>query len=149
MIFKKKKPAPIEVRVRKLAPDAVLPSRPFTTDAGLDLSSVEDIVLAPGEHQFVHTGVSVVVPVGYVGLICGRSSMNRANINCQIGVVDSGYTGEVSVGLINNTPKMIRIKPKHRIAQIVLLPIPELKTVEVVTKERTPRGDKGFGSSGT
>lgn len=142
----------IELPVRRLRPDAVVPARAYDGDAGLDLTSCERVVLEPGERAVVHTGLAVAIPEGYAGFVQPRSGLaarNGLTIVNTPGLVDSGYRGEVLVVLLNtDREQAFVVEPGMRIAQLVVMPIPNLEPVEVEELPESERGARGYGSSG-
>jgi dUTP pyrophosphatase len=141
----------IELPIQKLRPDAVVPGRAYSGDAGLDLSSCERVELAPGERALVPTGLAVAIPEGYAGFVQPRSGLaakHGISIVNTPGLVDSGYRGEVLVNLVNTDQRdTFIVEPGMRIAQLVILPIPELELVEVEELPESERGVRGHGSS--
>jgi dUTP pyrophosphatase len=141
----------IELPIRRLRPDAVVPARAYSGDAGLDLSSCERVELAPGERALVATGLAVAIPEGYAGFVQPRSGLatkHGISIVNTPGLVDSGYRGELLVNLVNtDKQEAFVVEPGMRIAQLVILPIPELELVEVDELPESERGVRGFGSS--
>ena len=126
---------------------AYKPMRAHDSDAGFDLACKEDQVLEPNVANTIDTGVHVLIPEGYVGLLCPRSSFNVKGIGTPIGVVDAGYTGSIRVVL--EPFNVTKIFKGNRIAQLVILPLPQIKMVEgKVIGVDTHRGDGGFGSTG-
>jgi dUTP pyrophosphatase len=142
----------IELPVRRLRPDAVVPGRAYDGDAGLDLTACERVVLEPGERAIVHTGLAVAIPEGYAGFVQPRSGLaarNGLTIVNTPGLVDSGYRGEVLVVLLNtDREQAFTVEPGMRIAQLVVMPIPALEPVEVDELPESERGARGHGSSG-
>ena len=140
-----------QLPVRKLRPSAVLPSRAYDGDAGLDLPSAEAVVLAPGERAVVGTGLAVAVPEGHAGFVQPRSGLAAKHgitiVNAP-GLVDSGYRGEVKVVLLNTGDEPFEVEPGMRIAQFVVLPVAAVELVEVAELPDTERGERGYGSSG-
>jgi dUTP pyrophosphatase len=141
----------IELPIRRLRPDAVVPERAYTGDAGLDLAACERVELAAGERALVPTGLAVAIPEGYAGFVQPRSGLAArhgiAVVNSP-GLVDSGYRGELRVVLLNTDPdEPFVVEPGMRIAQLVVLPVPELELVEVDELPASERGVRGFGSS--
>jgi dUTP pyrophosphatase len=141
----------IELAVQRLRPDAVVPERAYSGDAGLDLTACERVVLAPGERAVVATGVAVAIPDGYAGFVQPRSGLAARNgitiVNAP-GLIDSGYRGEVRVILLNSDrDEAFVVEPGMRVAQLVVLPVPELELVEVDELPTSERGARGFGSS--
>jgi dUTP pyrophosphatase len=139
----------MELKVKKLREDAKLPLRKREGDAGLDLYSVEEVVLQPGEWKAVPTGVAVEIPKGYFGLIKDRSGLAlKYALHCLAGVVDENYRGEVKVVLINLGRETVRLEKHTRIAQLLIVPYLPVEVREVEELSETERGEGGFGSSG-
>ena len=137
--------------MQRLRPDAALPSRAYAGDAGLDLSACERVELGPGERGLVPTGLAVAIPEGYAGFVQPRSGLASAHgitiVNTP-GLVDSGYRGELRVALLNTDPReTFVVEPGMRIAQLVVVPVPEVELVEVDELPGSERGVRGFGSS--
>ncbi len=131
--------------------EAVLPARAYSGDAGLDLSSCERIELAPGERALVPTGLAVAIPEGFAGFVQPRSGLatkHGITIVNTPGLVDSGYRGELLVNLLNTDPtEAFVVEAGMRIAQLVVLQVPEIELVEVDELPDSERGVRGFGSS--
>ena len=142
----------IELPIQRLRTDAVLPERAYHGDAGLDLAACERVELAPGERAVVGTGLAVAVPDGYAGFVQPRSGLaDRHGISIvnSPGLIDSGYRGELKVILINtDSTHPFVVEPGMRIAQLVVLEVPELELVETDELPATERGVRGHGSSG-
>jgi dUTP pyrophosphatase len=120
-------------------------------DAGADLVASEDHTIAPGERVVVGTGLKMAIPDGYAGFVLPRSGLaTRSGITVANapGLVDSGYRGELRVGLINHSDEAFTIKPGDRIAQLVIMAVEAVEYVEVGTLGETSRGSGGFGSTG-
>jgi dUTP pyrophosphatase len=137
--------------MRRVRPDAVLPARAYEGDAGLDLAACERVELAPGERALVPTGLAVAIPEGHAGFVQPRSGL-AANHGISIvntpGLVDAGYRGELLVNLVNTDRRdTFVVEPGMRIAQLVVLPIPDIELVEVDELPESERGGRGFGSS--
>ena len=141
----------IELPIRRLRPDAVLPQRAYGGDAGLDLAACERVELGPGERATVPTGLAVAIPEGYAGFVQPRSGIAmRSGITIvnSPGLVDSGYRGELQVVLLNtDLHEQFVVEPGMRIAQLVVVPIPEVELVELDELPESERGVRGFGSS--
>ena len=133
--------------VYELDQNAYAPVRAHDNDAGFDLICKEDQILEPNKANNIDTGVHILIPEGYVGLLCPRSSFNVKGIGTPIGVVDAGYTGSIRVVL--EPFNVTKIFKGNKIAQLVILPLPKIVMVEgKVIGVKTDRGDHGFGSSG-
>ena len=144
----------LEVNLKKLNGNAVIPTKGSEHSAGYDLYACLDeefILIKPGEIFKVPTGIAVEIPNGYVGLIFARSGLainkNLAPVN-KVGVCDSDYRGEYLVALLNSGKEEVKIKNKDRIAQLVVVPILSVKFKEVENLTETKRGEGGFGSTG-
>jgi len=141
----------IELPIQRLHADAVVPQRAYTGDAGLDLASCERVELGPGERALVGTGLAVAIPEGYAGFVQPRSGLaarHGLTVVNSPGLVDSGYRGELRVVLLNtDRTEPFVVEPGMRIAQLVVLPVPELELVEVDELPTSERGVRGFGSS--
>jgi dUTP pyrophosphatase len=143
----------IELPIQRLRSDAVVPKRAYIGDAGLDLSACERIELGPGERALVGTGLAVAVPEGYAGFVQPRSGLaarHGLTVVNSPGLVDSGYRGELRVVLLNTDPReTFVVEPGMRIAQLVVMAVPEVELVEVGELPASERGVRGFGSSAT
>jgi dUTP pyrophosphatase len=141
----------IEVAVRRLRPDAVLPVSAYEDDAGLDLAACETVTLAPGERAIVPTGIAVEIPAGYAGFVQPRSGLaarHGISVVNSPGLIDSGYRGELQVVLLNTDSAVpFTVEPGMRVAQLVVLPVPAVRVVEVAALTTSERGSRGFGSS--
>jgi dUTP pyrophosphatase len=141
----------IDVAVRRLRPDAVVPEHAYPGDAGLDLSACEAATLAPGERATVPTGIAVEIPEGYAGFVQPRSGLaarHGIGIVNSPGLIDSGYRGEIRVVLVNtDRSETFVVEPGMRIAQLVIAPVASVRLVEVEELAVSERGGHGFGSS--
>ena len=141
----------IELPIRRLRPDAQVPTRAYAGDAGIDLAACERVELPPGERALVPTGLAVAIPDGYAGYVQPRSGLatrHGISIVNTPGLVDSGYRGELLVNLLNTDPREpFVVEPGMRIAQLVVLAVPDVEPVEVEELPESERGDRGFGSS--
>ena len=141
----------IELPIHRLRDDAVVPKRAYAGDAGLDLASCERVELGPGERAIVGTGLAIAIPHGYAGFVQPRSGLaarHGLTIVNTPGLVDSGYRGELKVVLLNtDESEPFVVEPGMRIAQLVVLQVPEIDPVEVDELPESERGVRGFGSS--
>lgn len=139
------------LRFKKVHPDAVLPSYAHPSDAGMDVRSVEDLVLAPGKRALVHTGLAMLLPPLYEAQVRPRSGLalkHGVTVLNTPGTIDSGYRGEVCVILVNLGEEDFRVCKGDKIAQIVIAPVTQPETVETDVLDETDRGAGGFGSTG-
>jgi dUTP pyrophosphatase len=141
----------IELPIRRLHEDAVLPERAYAGDAGLDLAACARHELGPGERALVGTGLAIAVPEGYAGFVQPRSGLaarHGISVVNSPGLVDSGYRGEIRVALLNTDAREpFVVEPGMRIAQLVVLAVPEVEPIEVEQLPESERGVRGFGSS--
>jgi dUTP pyrophosphatase len=141
----------IELPVRRLRDDAVLPAQAYAGDAGLDLAACDRHEVGPGERALIPTGLAVEIPEGYGGFVLPRSGLAAQHgitlLNAP-GLIDSGYRGEVQV-VFHNTDRdeTFVVEPGMRIAQLVLLEVPAVIPVEQGELAGSERGERGFGSS--
>jgi len=137
----------------RVDPEAVLPERAHPGDAGLDLRSAVDIEVGPGERAMVPTGIAVAIPDGYAGLVLPRSGLASAHgltMANAPGLIDAGYRGEVICAVVNlDRHEPVKIARGDRIAQLVVVVVPNLDPVWVDELPSSTRGEGGFGSTGT
>ncbi len=138
----------MKLRVKKIRPDAKLPRYGHDGDAGLDLFSSIDFVLAKGQVEAIPTGIKVAIPDDHVGLIWDKSGVSMKGVHRLAGVIDSGYRGEVKVVMINLGDKPFVIDNGMKIAQMLVQPITMVDVVETQDLNETSRGEGGFGSTG-
>lgn len=143
-----------DVAVKKLKPNAVLPTYGSEVAAGADLYACLDeaVTIAPHETKLVPTGLAMELPLGWAGLVYARSGLaskrHLAPAN-KVGVIDPDYRGEVMVALHNHGTEPQTIDPGERIAQLVLTPYLTARFLEAEELSDTVRGEGGFGSTGT
>jgi dUTP pyrophosphatase len=142
----------IEIEIKLLDEGLPMPRYQHEGDAGLDLPSRVDYVLGPGERAMIPTGIAVAIPRGYAGFVLPRSGLASrhgiALVNSP-GLIDSGYRGELAIVMINTDKhSSFEIKRGNRIAQLVIQPVIEARTVQVKELDDTSRGVGGFGSTG-
>jgi len=142
----------VSLRVRRLEEGALLPSRAYAGDAGLDLYALEDDEIRPGERASVRTGIALEIPVGHAGLVLARSGLAArhgiALVNAP-GLIDAGYRGEIRV-LLLNTDRLepFTVTAGCRIAQLLVVRIETPAIMVADALAVSERGDSGFGSSG-
>ena len=143
----------MQVKVKKLNKNAILPIYSSESAAGADLCALldEPITIASGETVFIKTGLALEIPEGYVGLIYARSGLackrSVAPAN-KVGVIDSDYRGEIMVALFNHGSQEQTIEPGERVAQLVITPYLTAEFSEVEEITDTQRASGGFGSTG-
>jgi dUTP pyrophosphatase len=139
------------LKVKKLAPDAILPQYAHPGDAGLDLFSNQAVELGPGESRMVKTGISIELPPGTEGQVRPRSGLaakHAVTVLNSPGTVDAGYRGEVCVILINHGRQPFAVEKGMKIAQMLVTPVLTVDVEEVRELTDTQRGAGGFGSTG-
>lgn len=145
-------PAPLPVKVRRLHPDAPLPSYALEGDAGADLCTMVDVRLLPGERALLPTGLAIALPAGYAGFVQPRSGLAwRAGLGMvnAPGTIDSGYRGEIKVIVINHDrDNAVELRRGDRIAQLVIQRVEQARFELVEQLGETVRGAAGHGSTG-
>jgi dUTP pyrophosphatase len=139
----------MKIQIKKLHPDAKKPNFALVGDAGMDLYSIQDIIIKPGERISCPTGIAIKIPENYVGLVWDKGGpSHRFGIKTLGGVYDSNYTGEYLIGLINLSREDFVIKKGQKIAQVLIQKVecPEIEEVDEI--EKTNRGEARFGSTG-
>lgn len=139
---------PMMLKVKRIHPEAKLPVYGHPGDAGLDLFSVVDRDLAPGEVLAVPTGIQMAVPAGHVGLVWDKSGISLKGVHRLAGVIDAGYRGEVQVVMINLGAAPFALKKGMKIAQVLVQPVAAVEVIECEALDDTSRGQGGFGSTG-
>ncbi len=141
----------VAVAFQRLHPDAKIPSVAYADDAGLDLASTERVVLGPGERRTVGTGLAVAIPPMHAGFVQPRSGLaarHGITVVNSPGLIDAGYRGELRVVLLNTDPEHeFTVEVGDRIAQLVVLALPDVELVEVDQLPASERAERGFGSS--
>jgi dUTP pyrophosphatase len=141
-----------ELPFRRVRPDARLPEAAHPGDAGLDLRAAEPAKVAPGERAMIPTGLAVAIPDGHAGLVLPRSglaSKRGLTLANAPGLIDAGYRGEVIVAVVNlDRHQAVTIEAGDRIAQLVVVALPDVEPSFVEELPDSHRGEGGFGSSG-
>lgn len=139
------------LRFKRIHPDAVLPAYAHPSDAGMDIRSVENLVLPAGKRALVHTGLVMLLPPLYEAQVRPRSGLalkNGVTVLNTPGTIDSGYRGEVGVILANLGEESFEVKKGDKIAQVVIAPVTQSTIEEADSIDETDRGAGGFGSTG-
>ena len=139
----------MQLKIKKLCKDAVIPCFIQDGDAALDLYSSESISLPSQGHALIPTGIAMAIPKGYAGLIWDRSGLAAKNkLKTMGGVIDSNYRGEIKIIVYNLSTEDFNIEAGMRIAQMLIQKVEQPITLEVEELEETNRGNQGFGSTG-
>ncbi len=140
-----------ELLIHRLDTALPLPNRARPGDAGMDLYARIDAVIAPGQRLLIPNGIAIALPVGYVALAVPRSGFalrQGGTLLNSPGVIDAGYRGEVASIVHNTDVAPLHIARGDRVAQLLVLQLPEVQVTEVESLPGTHRGDGGFGSTG-
>lgn len=143
----------MKLKIKKLDPAAVIPQYQHGSveDAGMDLCSIEEGVLAPGEYSLFKTGIAIALPTGYMGKVCPRSglALNQGVtvLNAE-GTIDPAFRGEIGVILVNQGQKPYKVNKGDRIAQLIIEKYERVEWDVVEKLNNTDRGDGGFGHTG-
>ena len=139
----------VSLEVRKISDDAIVPSYAHPGDAGLDLYANETVIVNPGVVGKIRTGIAMAIPDGYVGLCWDKSGLSmKHGIKVLAGVIDSGYRGELIVGVINLGTEPYTFEKGHKVMQMLIQKVEEVNVAIVPELTETHRGEKGFGSTG-
>ena len=140
----------IKIKLKKMNPNAVVPTYAKQGDAAMDLYAAEVQKDKWGNYVYL-TGIALEIPSGYVGLLFPRSSVSRTCLSLanSVGVVDSGYRGEIMLKYRNTGEANSIYKSGDRVGQLIIMPYPQIELIEVEELSTTERGDGGFGSTGS
>jgi dUTP pyrophosphatase len=140
----------IELKFKKLHKDAKIPKYAYSGDAGMDLYVCEDVGIKVGERKSIPLGIAMEIPKGYVGLLSDKSGLSHKHgLKSYGGVIDSGYRGEIHVGMMNLSKDDFEFKAGEKIIQILIIPVVQGNVIEVDELCESDRGHGAFGSSGT
>lgn len=145
----------MEIKIKKLNPNAKVPKRATIGSAGMDLYACidEPITIAPGQLAVVPTGIAIALPDNScAAFLYARSGLGVKHGICLsngVGVIDSDYRGEICAGICNVSDKPYTIEPDERVCQMVIAPVLTPDVVEVSELDDTQRGKGGFGSTGS
>lgn len=138
----------MKIKIKKLKENAKLPTYHHEGDVGMDLYSMEEVVIPPmGHHRFWH-GFALEFPVGYAGIIKDKSSISKVGLHTMGGVFDAGFRGEYNTHLVNLSDKEYKVEVGDKVAQLVIMPVAICELEEVSALTDSSRGEGGFGSTG-
>lgn len=139
----------MQIKFKKLHPNAQIPTRGHYNDAGVDLYTLSNFELEPGERKSIPLGLALEIPDGYVGLIWDKSGLShKYGIKTFGGVVDAGYRGEIHAGIMNLSDKFFRFEKGQKIVQLIIQKIESVSFIEADELNITERGSGNFGSTG-
>lgn len=138
----------MKIKIKKLKENAKLPKYHHFGDVGMDLYSMEEKVLMPGEHYFFYHGFALEFPEGYAAIVKDKSSISKIGLHTMGGVFDAGYRGEYNTHLVNLSDEPYTIEVGDKVSQLIIYPvvIAELEEVDVLSE--SARGEGAFGSTG-
>lgn len=140
-----------KLKIQKVTEDAILPSYANPGDAGLDLFSTDNVILAPGDRSLIHTGIKIELPENTEAQIRPRSGLalkHGISLVNSPGTIDQGYRGEIGVIVINHGSEPFEVLKNMKIAQMVIKPVWTVQIEEVNNLTNSERGEGGFGSTG-
>ncbi len=139
----------MRMKVKKLQPDAKLPAYAIDGDAGMDIFSIEDCTIKPGERKTLHTGISYELEPGFVSLIWDKSGLaSKHGLTTLGGVIEHNYRGELMIILLNTSDVEYHVEKGDKIAQMLIQPVTTAKIEEANELSDSTRKDGGFGSTG-
>ncbi len=139
----------MKIKIQKLNPQASLPSYAHPGDVGLDLHSLEDYELKPGQRRFFNLGFALEFPAGYAAIVKDKGSLPKnAGLHTMAGVFDAGFRGEYNILLINLGQEPYSIQKGDKIAQLIIYPVAIAELEEVDELSSSSRGTGQFGSTG-
>ena len=138
----------IRVKFKKLIDYAIPFKYTREGDACMDMYSVEDTTIEPNNTEIVSTGIALEIPIGFEGIVRGRSGLASKGIHVHIGTIESSYRGDIGIIITNTTNKSFSINRGDRIAQFTVKPVNNILMEESEVLSETERGANGFGSSG-
>jgi len=139
----------MQLKIKKLVEYAIIPKYATKDDAGMDLFAIENIELEPMQRAQIGTGIAMEIPEGHVGLIWDKSGLShKFGIKTLGGVVDSGYRGEIKIGVINLGKEKYVFEKGHKVAQMIIQKKETPEIIEATELNNSERGEGGFGSTG-
>jgi len=141
----------MQIKFKKLCNDAIIPEYKTAGSAGMDICTIDEFILMPGERKIFQTGLAVAVEDGYEVQVRARSGLSAkegVTVINGVGTIDSDYRGQIGVALVNLSDKVVHIHPGDRIAQLVVNKIEQPEIIVVDELGETIRGEGGFGSTG-
>jgi len=141
----------IHVEIMRISKDAIIPEYAHDDDSGCDLFSVEDVIIPPGKHKLIKTGIKIAIPIGFETQVRSKSGLALKQglfVLNSPGTIDAGYRGEICVILANFSEQPTTIEKGQKVAQMVIMPVFQAAFDEVGRLDKTNRDAGGFGSTG-
>lgn len=142
----------MQLKVQKISEEAIIPYYAHKGDAGLDLFSIEEVIIKPSETALIKTGIKIELPENTEAQVRPRSGLalkHSITVLNTPGTIDEGYRGEICIILINHGKRDFKVEKHMKIAQMVVKPIISVEVMEVKELSHSSRGEGGFGSTGT
>jgi dUTP pyrophosphatase len=138
----------VEIKVKKLNTEAILPSYAHPGDVGLDVRSTETVTVPPGGHHIFDLGFALEFPEGFAAIMADKGSISKSGLHVMGGVFDAGYRGEYNVHLVNLSTEPYTVEKGDKVAQIIMYVVAIAKISEATELSDTSRGEGRFGSTG-
>lgn len=141
----------MQLKVQKISDEAIIPYYAHKGDAGLDLFSIEEVIIKPSETALIKTGIKIELPENTEAQVRPRSGLalkHSITVLNTPGTIDEGYRGEICIILINHGKRDFKVEKHMKIAQMVVKPIIPVEVMEVKELSDSSRGEGGFGSTG-
>lgn len=138
----------MKIKIKRLKPDAKLPTYHHPGDVGMDVYSMETVTVNPGEHYRFYHGFAMEFPIGYAAIIKDKGSISNAGLHTMGGVYDAGFRGEYNTHIVNLGDKPYVVEAGDKIAQIVIYPVEIAELEETDSLSESARGEGKFGSTG-
>jgi dUTP pyrophosphatase len=139
----------MQLHIKKLHPDAKVPTYALPGDAGMDFYTLEEVIILPGQIAVIHTGIALAIPEGYVGLLWDKSGLaNKHGLKTVGGVFDAGYRGEILPGILNTTNVPYTFAAGDKVTQMLIQRVEQPELIEVDELDETARGAGKYGSTG-
>ena len=138
----------MKIKIKKLKENAKLPKSHHPGDVGMDLYSMEEYTVNPGEMHYFYHGFALEFPEGYAGIIKDKSSISKAGLHTMGGVFDAGFRGEYNTLLVNHSNEPYTVEVGDKVSQLVIFPVALAELEEVEELSESSRGMGGFGSTG-
>lgn len=141
----------MQLKVQKISDEAIIPYYAHKGDAGLDLFSIEEVIIKPSETALIKTGIKIELPENTEAQVRPRSGLalkHSITVLNTPGTIDEGYRGEICIILINHGKRDFKVEKHMKIAQMVVKPIIPVEVMEVKELSHSSRGEGGFGSTG-
>ncbi len=138
----------MEIKVKRLKPEAILPKYAHPGDVGLDMYAMETVTVQPGQHVRLWHGFALEFPIGYAATVKDKSSISKAGLHTMGGVFDAGYRGEYNTHLVNLGSEPYTIEAGDKVSQLIIFPVIIAEIEETDTLSESSRGEGAFGSTG-